>query len=143
MESDLNISNVNKNEINSFQQKQIDLKDENDEIDLINGFNFSFYNDIELANFLSMKFDGLNELDNYEENKNENNKEILKRAIEDLDPREIENNRNNQGQEEILEIIKRAWGDKTYRFKNSPFKRLIKPKKFSLVGRILLNLTEN
>ena len=142
MNPDLNISIVNKNEINSFKQKQIVPEEENDEIDLINGFAFSFYNDIELANFLSMKFEGLNELDNYEDNKNENNI-ILKNTIEDLNQKEIENNRTIKGQEEILEIIKRAWGDKTYRFKNSPFKRLIKPKKFSLVGRILLKVTEN
>ena len=142
MKPDLNISIINKNEINSFKQKQIVPEEENDEIDLINGFNFSFYNDIELANFLSMKFEGLNELDNYEDNKNENNI-ILKNTIEDLNQKEIENNRTIKGQEEILEIIKRAWGDKTYRFKNSPFKRLIKPKKFSLVGRILLKVTEN
>ena len=43
--------------------------------------------------------------------------------------------------EEIFEIIKKAWGDKTLKFKKSPFKRLLKPKQFSLDGRILLNLS--
>ena len=54
-----------------------------------------------------------------------------------------ENNRNNQGLKDILEIIRRAWCDKSLIFKKSPFKRLTKPKKFSLNGRILLNYPED
>ena len=129
MNSNLNISFINKSENKCFQTKQIIPEEETDGIIQDNELNFSFDDDIELESFLSKKFDGLNELnnllDNVEENKIEQNIEK-------------ENNKNIHGSEEILEIIKRAWGDKSYRFQNSPFKRLIKPKKFSLEGRIII-----
>ena len=134
MNSNLNISFINKSENKCFQPKQIIPEEEADEISQVNELNFSFDDDIELESFLSKKFDGLNELNNLLDNVEENK---IDQNIEK------ENNKNINGSEEILEIIKRAWGDKTYRFQNSPFKRLIKPKKFSLEGRILLNFRDN
>lgn len=122
---------INENE--SFPQKQ-SLEENELEIEQFNEFNNSFQNDIKLENFLSQKLNGLNDfIDNNDENINEN-------KIEDSNQnREKE---NIQGLEEILEIIRRAWGDKTFRIKKSPFKRLIKPKRFSLAGRILF-MTDN
>ena len=77
MNSNLNISFINKSENKCFQTKQITPEEEADEISQVNELNFSFDDDIELESFLSKKFDGLNELnnllDNVEENKIEQN----------------------------------------------------------------------
>ena len=129
MKSDIDIDII-KNENESFPQKKKQSLDEN-ELEIEHFNKFSYQNDIELETFLSKNLNGLNDFinDNEEsqiENKNEDSNKI----------------REKEGLEEILGIIKRAWGDKTFRIKNSPFKRLIKPKKFSLTGRILL-MTDN
>ena len=129
MKSDIDIDII-KNENESFPQKKKESLDEN-ELEIEHFNKFSYQNDIELETFLSKNLNGLNDFinDNEEsqiENKNEDSNKI----------------REKEGLEEILGIIKRAWGDKTFRIKNSPFKRLIKPKKFSLTGRILL-MTDN
>ena len=118
-----------KNE-NEFFPQNLSLDENEPEIEHFSKFNISFQNDIKLETFLSEKLNGLNDfINNNEESQIENKKE---------DSNKIREKENIQGIEEIIEIIRRAWGDKTFRIKNSPFKRLIKPKKFSLTGRILL-----
>ena len=146
MSNNINIRDVPKIKEKWIQENQSTEGDECFEENQIIFVNFSIENNIDLDNFLSKKFEGLNEYDNllennYEENKNEDNEEI--QQIEDLNKNEEEENEKiEHASEEIFEIIKKAWGDKTLRFKKSPFKRLIKPKKFSLDGRILLNLNK-
>ena len=117
-----------RNENESFPQNQ--LPEEN-EIEKFNEFN----NDINFENFLSKKLIELNDfIDNNQETQIQNKNEDSNQNIEKEKEKEKD---NNQGLEEILEIIRKAWGDKTYRIKKTPFKRLIKPKKLSLTGRIL------
>ena len=145
MSNNINIRDVPKIEEKWIQENQSPEGDECFEENQIKFVNFSIENDIDLDNFLSQKFEGLNEYDNliennYEENKNEENEEI--QQIEEMNKNEEkENKKNEHASEEIFEIIKKAWGDKTLKFKKSPFKRLLKPKQFSLDGRILLNLS--
>ena len=140
----INIKEISETEEKWYQEKENPEEDECFMENQIKFMNFSIGNDMDLKNFLSKKFEGLNEYDNsieniYEENKYKNNKEI--QLIEDINKNEEKENKNKeQGSEEIFEIIKKAWGDKTLKFKKSPFKRLIKPKLFSLEGRILLNI---
>jgi len=131
MSSNLDIRDVPKIEEKLIQENQSPEEDECFEENQMKFVNFSIENDIDLDNFLSQKFEGLNEYDNliennYEENKYEENEEI--QQIEDINKNEEKENRKNKhASEEIFEIIKKAWGDKTLTFKKSPFKRLIKP----------------
>ena len=140
----INIKEISEREEKWYQEKENPEEDECFMENQIKFMNFSIGNDMDLNNFLSKKFEGLKEYDNsmeniYEENKYKNNKEI--QLNEDINKNEEkENKKKEKGSEEIFEIIKKAWGDKTLKFKKSPFKRLIKPKIFSLEGRILLNI---
>ena len=112
------------NENESFPQNQ-SLEENEVEIEQFNEFN----NDINLENFLSQKLNTLNDfINNNEESLIENKNEDLNQNKE---------KENIKGLEDILEIIRKAWGDKTYRIKKTPFKRLTKPKKISLTGKIL------
>jgi hypothetical protein len=140
-------NNRNENDIRFFQEEQIKINDESFESTELNEFNYSFEKEIDLENFLSKKMDGLYEVDHPLEdvdvNKNGGNIEN-KEIIENLDKNaEKEKNKNAKAPEEILVILRKALGDKTLRFINSPFKSLLKPKKFSLTGRILLNINYN
>ena len=137
-------NNRNENDIRFFQEEQIKINDESFESTELNEFNYSFEKEIDLENFLSKKMDGLCEVDHPLEdvdvNKNGGNfenKEIIENSYKNA---EKEKNKNTKATEEILVILRKALGDKTLRFINSPFKSLLKPKKFSLTGRILLNL---
>ena len=141
--SNIHIENkTDKKSNKNYQEKIILVKDDSFESIENKDLNLSLDKNIDLEDFLSKKFDGLlegeNLMDDYEErnelggkmtNLNQNN--------------EKENYRDNQGLKEILEIIRKAWCDKSLVYKNTPFKRLTKPKKFSLSGRILINYPEN
>ena len=125
-----------------LQDKETTKNSESSESDQIKEFNFPFGNDIDLEVFLSKKIDEFNELDNfidnYEKNKKEDDNEI-KEIVEELEynERKKQKNKDIKGIKEILEIIRKS------HLKKSPFKRLKKPKKFSLDGRILFNITTN
>ena len=136
----------NRNENRFFQEEQLKIIDENIEKIEINDDNYSFEKEFDLENFLSKKMEGINEIDNSlevcdENNNGDNNK--IKESNENVDKnKEIENekNKNAKAPEEIIVILRKALGDKTLRFINSPFKSLLKPKKLSLTGKILLNV---
>ena len=138
-------NNKNKNEDRFFQKDQTKTIEESFENNQLNEFNYSFEKEIDLENFLSKKMEGINEIDNSLENVNENNNgdiNEIKGLIENSDKnkeKEKEKNKSNETPEEILIIYRRALGDKNLRFINSPFKSLLKPKKISLKGKILLN----
>ena len=78
------------------------------------------------------------------DDKNEENNEI-KSILSDLDKnieiniKENENKNYNECQE-ILNILKKPLSDKNLRFYNSPFKPLLKPRKISMVGKILCGI---
>ena len=136
----------NRNENRFFQEEQLKIIDENIENIEINDYNYSFEKEIDLENFLSKKMEGINEIDNSlevcDENNNGDNSKI-KKSNENVDKKkEIENEKNTNAKapEEIIVILRKALGDKTLRFINSPFKSLLKPKKLSLTGKILLNV---
>ena len=127
-----------------FQKEEIKINDENFENNVLKELNDSFENDIDLEKFLSKKIEGLYEvdnlLDNSEESKNEEKKEV-KGVVENLNNnKEKEDNKRVKALEEIINIFRKSLGDKTFRFIQSPFKRLLKPKKISLAGKILLNI---
>ena len=124
-----------KNEEYSFVEEKSDEINEIFDYEGIKSYNFSYDKDTTLENFLSKKIDGLVEVDirhdefeksQIEEEKKSKNEEISEKYI--------------QSYKEILGIFKKAWGDKNLKFKNSPFKRFIKPKQLSLEGKILLNI---
>ena len=123
------------------------------EISNINEFHFSFENKIEInyTNFLphiseneNEKIEN-NEINDFEEdNKEENN--IFETILNDLNKniqiniKELENeNKNFKECQEILEILKYPLSDKNIRNDISPFKPLLKPKKVSLIGRVLID----
>ena len=104
------------------------LKLENDENlfqKVMEQLNKNFGEEIEISNLVSNK--KLNEI---EKNKNS-------------DSNAIEDKRRKKAITELLKYYKKANVDKTIKFKLSPFKRLMKPKKIQMNGRILLNNQEN
>ena len=126
MAANIDIKKSIKNEEKSFEEEKMKEEDENIENNDINIGIFSFESDIDLDNFLSKKLDGLKDLDNLEldyKDKNKNGEQEIKN---------YQCKKKFQGPEEILEILKKVWEEK-----KSPFKRLIKPKHFSLEGKIL------
>lgn len=130
-------TNINNN---FFEQKQIEIEESLDirAIKDINQLKNSFDKEINLENFLLTRFEGLNESDN-EECKNDDNGDI-KEINDDLyQDKEKENSKSYRASQEIFEIIRKSYSDKANQFKNSPFKRLIVPKKISLSGRILFS----
>ena len=116
----------------------------NEKIDFENNFisNLSF----EKKNFKDEIFDkyiSIKKMD-FLDDKNEENNEI-KSILSDLDKnieiniKENENKNYNECQE-ILNILKKPLSDKNLRFYNSPFKPLLKPRKISMVGKILCGI---
>ena len=116
----------------------------NEKIDFENNFilNVSF----EKKNFKDEIFDkyiSIKKMD-FLDDKNEENNEI-KSILSDLDKnieiniKENENKNYNECQE-ILNILKKPLSDKNLRFYNSPFKPLLKPRKISMVGKILCGI---
>ena len=70
----------------------------------------------------------------------------------EIDKKESNNYKENNVKEdkkrkkaiyELLKFYKKANVDKSFKFKLSPFRRLIEPKKIQMDGRILLNKQEN
>ena len=116
----------------------------NEKIDFENNFilNVSF----EKKNFKDEIYDkyiSIKKMD-FLDDKNEENNEI-KSILSDLDKnieiniKENENKNYNECQE-ILNILKKPLSDKNLRFYNSPFKPLLKPRKISMVGKILCGI---
>ena len=127
-----NIKNI-KNQDKEGQEEQMKSNQQNINREL-NDNNFLFDKKVDIEKFLSQKFEGLNEIDNFLLNFKEKNNEIKE---------EKKYNKNKKGCEEIFEILKKSWYEKSLKFK-SPFKILYKPKKFSLEGRIIIfNFSEH
>ena len=87
--------------------------------------------------YISIKMD-------FFDDKNEESNEI-KSILSDLDKNieiNIKDNENKNYNEcqEILNILKKPLSDKNLRFYNSPFKPLLKPRKISLVGKVLCGI---
>ena len=118
----------------------------NDFFNKINIFNISFNddnkNDIYLKDFISNDNIFDEEIEDHLENKlnrkgqinkiseqstkvNEKNKEVIKK--------------NKKFIKEILDILRKPLSKKSTSFYDSPFKPLIKPKKISMDGKIILN----
>lgn len=137
-------NNINREKGRFFQKEEMKINDESFENNEFYELNDSFESDIDLENFLSKKIEGLYEvdnlLDNSDESKNEEKKEVEGETENLNNNKEKEDNKRAKALEEIIEIFRKSLGDKTFRFIKSPFKRLLKPKKISLAGRILLNL---
>ena len=78
------------------------------------------------------------------EDKNEENNEI-KSILSDLDKnieintKESENKNYNECQE-ILNILKKPLSGKNLRLYNSPFKPLLRPRKISMIGKVLIGI---
>ena len=127
-------------EIEILQEENISINDKYIENNDINFLDISFEKEMDLEYFLSKKIEGLLETDNltdYYDKREKESQEILDNK-NNTNEKEEENIINKKGSEEIINIFRRAWGDK-----KSPFKRLMKPKKLSLNGRILYNISLN
>ena len=146
----------NKNRITNQKEKSNneDKNSKNEDCN-INVFHFSFENknDINDINILSnivlenedekIEKNEINDFD--EDNKEENS--VLEAILDDLNKnieinvKELENeNKNNPQCREILEILKYPLSDKNIRNGISPFKPLLKPKKISLLGKVLSDM---
>ncbi len=146
----------NKNRITNQKEKSNneDKNSKNEDCN-INVFHFSFENksDINDINILSnivlenedekIEKNEINDFD--EDNKEENS--VLEAILDDLNKnieinvKELENeNKNNPQCREILEILKYPLSDKNIRNGISPFKPLLKPKKISLIGKVLSDM---
>lgn len=120
-----------------------------DEIPNKNEFNFSFENEKQnTLNFISNFVDEKeieNEIDkNLEEDSKEENC-IFKSILDDLN-KNIEINikeNNNKDFQEILDILKYPHSDKNIRDRISPFKPLLRPKKISMIGKVLSDFPED
>ena len=129
----------------SFQSKFYNISRYNEKLDFENNFiesNKSF----EKKFFKEDIFDkdiNIKKIDFFED-KNEENNEI-KSILSDLDKnieintKESENKNYNKCQE-ILNILKKPLSGKNIRFYNSPFKPLLKPRKISMIGKILIGM---
>ena len=113
--------------------KEINDKIYNETMDKLNNI---FGEGIEFHNILSEKLD-----DNAN---NSNSCELdIKKDYNYSKENRIEENRRKKAIYELLNFYKKANCDKGLKFKLSPFKQLIKPKKIKMNGRILLNKQEN
>ena len=113
-------------------------KDNNDNIynETMNKLNNIFGEKIGFHNFSSEKLeDKANHSNNLELDIIEENNHSEKNKIEDK--------RRKEAIYELLNFYKKANCGKSLKFKLSPFKRLIEPKKIKMNGRILLNKQEN
>ena len=151
MEKELKNSH-SKNENNLNDKEELNMKNENYDL---NDFHFSFekIKDLNETNFFSgiiSEKENLNIKNNQNYDFDEDNKEeniVLKTILDDLNKnieinvKELENeNKNNPQCREILEILKYPLSDKNIRNGISPFKPLLKPKKISLIGKVLSDM---
>ena len=142
---------INKNTKNKIIKEQKEMKNE---ISNINEFHFSFENknEIYFNKILPHILENENEqientvLNDYEEDNKEENS-VFEAILNDLNKnieiniKELENeNKNFKECQEILEIIKYPLSDKNIRNGISPFKPLLKPKKVSLIGKVLCDI---
>ena len=143
---------ISQKDQNKFDKEQKDMKNE---IININEFHFSFENKNEINytnNILPHISENENEkIENAEpndfedDNKEENS--VFEAILNDLNKnieiniKELENeNKNYRECQEILEILKYTLSDKNVRNGISPFKPLLKPKKVSLIGKVLCDI---
>ena len=143
---------ISQKDQNKFDKEQKDMKNE---IININEFHFSFENKNEINytnNILPHISENENEkIENAEpndfedDNKEENS--VFEAILNDLNKnieiniKELENeNKNYRECQEILEILKYPLSDKNVRNGISPFKPLLKPKKVSLIGKVLCDI---
>ena len=143
---------ISQKDQNKFDKEQKDMKNE---IININEFHFSFENKNEINytnNILPHLSENENEkIENAEpndfedDNKEENS--VFEAILNDLNKnieiniKELENeNKNYRECQEILEILKYPLSDKNIRNGISPFKPLLKPKKVSLIGKVLCDI---
>ena len=131
-------SNIKLNQINSNEKFQ---KESNDNINKeeIEKLNILFDDRINLHDFLTEKLEGFEGLE-YNCNINESNKKI---ESENIEKDKKEDKRRKKAIYELLNFYKKANCDKGLKFKLSPFKQLIEPKKIKMNGRILLNKQDN
>ena len=148
MEESKNNFELNQIEDKNSLEEKLKLKEENNNIQL-SDFNFPNGDNIYLENFLSKEFEELNKENNlkekFEETNIENNyenEELMENSNNDIQKKN-QNNKRIKGVIEILGIFGRLWHDKSHQYKYSPFKGLIKPKKLSLIGKVLINCSSN
>ena len=142
---------------NAKQESKFDNEDKkmkNEDCN-VNNFHFSFENKIDLTdiNFLSniiLENENEkiveNEINDFEEDNKEENS-VFETILNDLNKnieiniKEHENENNiNQSCQELLEILKYPLSDKNIRNGISPFKPMLKPKKISLIGKVLSDM---
>ena len=131
-------SNEKSNQINFEENNQ---KESNDNLNKeeIEKINILFDDKIDLHNFVSEKIEGFEVL----EDNNTINKYNKKMESESIEKDKKEDKRRKKAIYELLNFYKKANCDKGLKFKLSPFKQLIEPKKIKMNGRILLNKQEN
>ena len=142
---------------NAKQESKFDNEDKkmkNEDCN-VNNFHFSFENKIDLTdiNFLSniiLENENEkiveNEINDFEEDNKEENS-VFETILNDLNKnieinlKEHENeNSINQPCQEILDILTYPLSDKNIRNGISPFKPMLKPKKISLIGKVLSDM---
>ena len=144
------MENISENII--YQKNKCDNEEKTMENEgcLINNFHFSFENKIDLneLNFLSniileTENERIEENNDFDEDNKEENI-VFTAILDDLNKnieiniKELEHeNKNYKECQEILEILKCPLSDKNIRNGISPFKPLLKPKKISLIGKVL------
>ena len=144
------IKNINQESKFDNEDKKMKNEDCN-----VNIFHFSFENKIDLTdiNFLSniiLENENekivKNEINDFEEDNKEENS-VFETILNDLNKnieiniKENENENNiNQPCQELLEILKYPLSDKNIRNGISPFKPMLKPKRISLTGKVLLDI---
>ena len=144
------IKNINQESKFDNEDKKMKNEDCN-----VNIFHFSFENKIDLTdiNFLSniiLENENekivKNEINDFEEDNKEENS-VFETILNDLNKnieinlKEHENENNiNQPCQEILDILTYPLSDKNIRNGISPFKPMLKPKKISLIGKVLSDM---
>lgn len=144
------IKNINQESKFDNEDKKMKNEDCN-----VNIFHFSFENKIDLTdiNFLSniiLENENerivKNEINDFEEDNKEENS-VFETILNDLNKnieiniKELENENNiNQPCQEILDILTYPLSDKNIRNGISPFKPMLKPKKISLIGKVLSDM---
>ena len=145
--------NINKkNRGNIINKEDLQMKKENFNVD---EFFFSFGNQKEIKDknfFSNIKLEKEKEIvknkNNYFEEENKEENDILKSILDELDENkkinfEEKENENSKVFQEIFDILRTPIDDKKIDLDISPFKPLLKPKKVSLVGRVLYNISNN
>ena len=145
----------NKKDNNIFDKKEINMKNGNDDL---NEFHFSFENKNEIndAYFFSniiLENQNINIKDNQNNSSDEDNKEeiaVFKNILEDLNKNieiniieNVNENKNCKVYQEILDILKNPINGKNNKEHYSSFIPLLKPKKISLIGKVLVNVNNN